>query len=77
MGVLTLELIDKSRANNLLTPGLDSGVTFLNPQPYRGWVSYVFSVINGVGFNRADDNDAKDVVGKLEITPPGFRGCRR
>lgn len=71
---LVLELIDRSRLTTELTSGLDPGVTVLNAQPYRGWVSYAFSVYNGTGFNRADNNDAKDAAGKLEITPPAAAG---
>lgn len=74
MSPLTIELIDRSRLTNQLTPGLDSGVTLLNAAPYRGWVSYAFSVFNGTGFNRTDNNDGKDVAGKLEITPPAVPG---
>lgn len=74
MSPLTIELIDRSRLTSQLTPGLDSGVTLLNPDPYRGWLSYAFSVFNGTGFNRTDDNDAKDIAAKLEITPPPLPG---
>ena len=71
---LVIELIDRSRLTNDLTYGLDDGVTVSNARPFRRWISYAFSVVNGVGFNRADNNDGKDVAGRLEITPPGVRG---
>lgn len=74
IGLLTFELIDRSRVNQQLTPTLDTGVTLLNPAPYRGWLSYAFSVFNGGGFNRVDANDGKDTAGKIEITPPALPG---
>ena len=71
---LVIELIDRSRLTNDLTYRLDNGITVSNAVPFRGWVSYALSVVNGVGFNRGDDNDGKDVAGRLEITPPATRG---
>jgi hypothetical protein len=71
---LAIELIDRSRLTNDLTYRLDNGVTVSNSQPFRRWISYAFSVVNGVGFNRGDDNDGKDVAARLEITPPAVRG---
>jgi hypothetical protein len=71
---LVVELIDRSRVTNQFTSGLDGGMTIMNTQPYKGWVSYAFSVVNGVGFNRSDNNDAKDVVGRLELTPVPLPG---
>jgi hypothetical protein len=67
---LAIELIDRSKLTNQFTSGLDSGVTIMNTQPFKGWVSYAFSVFNGVGFNRADNNDAKDLAARVEVTPP-------
>ena len=72
--LLQYELIDKSRVNSQLTSNLDPGVTLLNPEPYRGWLSYALSVFNGAGFNRTDDNDGKDTAAKIEITPPALPG---
>ena len=71
---LVLELIDRSRLTVQLTPGLDTGVTILNAEPYRGWLTYAVSLYNGTGFNRSDNNDAKDTAGKLELTPPMVPG---
>ena len=71
---LALELIDRSRVTTQLTSGLDPSVTVMSDEPYRGWVSYAVSVANGSGFNRADNNDAKDLVGRVEITPPNLAG---
>jgi hypothetical protein len=67
-------LIDRSKVTNQFTSGLDSGVTLMNTVPFKGWVSYAFSVFNGVGFNRTDNNDAKDVAARVEITPPVVSG---
>ena len=71
---LAIELIDRSVVTNRMTSALDSGVTVLNSHPIRGWLSYAFSVVNGAGYNRADDNDAKDVAGRIAITPPRAKG---
>jgi hypothetical protein len=72
--VLVLELTDRSRVSSRLAYGLDSGVTVMNGEPYKGWLTYAVSAINGTGFNTADNNDSKDVVGRLEITPPMAKG---
>ncbi len=71
---LNLDFIDRSRATNGLSPGRESGVTFMNTDPFRGWASYSLSLFNGNGFNRADDNSAKDVSGWLSIMPPAIDG---
>jgi hypothetical protein len=71
---LVIELIDRSRLTNDLTHRLDNGITVSNAQPFRGWIAYALSVVNGVGFNRGDNNDGKDVAGRLEITPPDAPG---
>lgn len=70
---LVLELIDRSHVTNELTGPLDVGVTLFNAEPYRRWLSYALNVNNGAGFNRSDNNDAKDVSGRIAITPPAAR----
>lgn len=70
---LLLELIDRSHATNELTGPLDIGITLFNVEPYRHWLSYALNVSNGSGFNRPDNNDAKDVSGRLAIAPPALR----
>jgi hypothetical protein len=57
-----------------LTHTLDFGVTIMNEQPFKRWLSYAFSVVNGTGFTRPDDNTAKDLVGRLRVTPPTLAG---
>jgi hypothetical protein len=69
-----LELIDRSTVTSALTGASDVGVTFRNPEPYRGWLGYALNISNGAGFNRADDNDAKDVSGRIALTPPALPG---
>jgi hypothetical protein len=73
-GVLSIELIDRSRVTSQFTSGLDAGMTIMNAEPYKGWVGYAFSVFNGVGYNRSDNNDAKDLAARMVITPPPLRG---
>jgi hypothetical protein len=71
---LTSELIERSRLSIQLTNGLDVGLTMMSERPIKGWVTYAVSVVNGAGFNRTDDNRAKDVVGRFRLTPPAIRG---
>jgi hypothetical protein len=71
---LAIELIDRSIITNQMTSGLDSGLTFMSTQPIGNWLSYAVSVVNGTGFNRTDNNDAKDLVGRIAITPPQAEG---
>jgi hypothetical protein len=69
----SIEFIDRTRLTSQLTYPQDIGLTLLNEKPIAHWVNYAAAVINGAGFNRADDNDAKDVVGRLEVAPPRWR----
>jgi hypothetical protein len=69
-----LELIDRSAVAASLAPSRDLGVIVFNPTPWRGWLSYHAAIINGTGQNRADDNSAKDVVGRLAARVPRVDG---
>jgi len=71
---LTAELIERSRLTLQLTNGLDMGMTVMSGAPIKRWVGYAVSVVNGTGFNRTDDNRAKDVVARLRVTPPAIPG---
>ena len=71
---LAIELIDRSPVTTKLTYALDVGVTVTNADPYRGWLSYAVSLFNGSGLNRSDENDGKDMVARLQITPPRAPG---
>ena len=71
---LLIELIDRSRLTNQLTFRQDVGITVSNAAPFKQWVSYAISVVNGAGLNRPDDNNAKDVAVRLEVTPPALQG---
>src|SRR3954470_22167528 len=53
-----------------MAPSRDIGLMVFNVQPWRGWITYGAAIINGTGQNRADDNNAKDVVGRLSATVP-------
>ncbi|HSL22567.1 MAG TPA: porin [Vicinamibacterales bacterium] len=69
-----LEAID--RALQPLTPGRDVGVMLLSDRPLGGWFGYSAAVINGAGQNQVDDNDAKDVVGRVTMSPPASHNVR-
>jgi hypothetical protein len=68
-----IEFIDRTRLTSQLTYPQDIGLMLLNDKPIRHWINYSAAVVNGAGFDRADDNDAKDVVGRLEVTPPPLK----
>jgi Phosphate-selective porin O and P len=70
----TLEVIDRSVMGTLMTPSRDIGLTVFSPRPIRGWLSYSASIINGSGQNRADDNRAKDFVGRVTVRVPRVKG---
>jgi hypothetical protein len=65
-----LELIDRSVIGASLVPSRDLGLMVFNVTPWRGWISYGAAILNGTGQNRADDNDAKDVVGRISTKVP-------
>ena len=65
-----LELIDRSVVGASLAPSRDLGLMVFNVQPWRGWITYGAAIINGTGQNRADDNDAKDLVGRVASKVP-------
>jgi hypothetical protein len=71
---LQLELIDRSIVTNELTGPADVGISLFTTAPYRGWLGYAVNLFNGAGFSRPDDNDAKDVSGRVALTPPTLRG---
>lgn len=74
LSALSLELIDRSPATSELTGPADLGVTLFSPAPYRGWLGYALNISNGAGFNRPDDNDSKDVSGRIAVSPPSVEG---
>jgi hypothetical protein len=65
-----LEVIDRSVIGASMTPSRDVGLMVFNTQPWRGWITYGAAVINGTGQNRADDNGAKDFVGRVATKVP-------
>ena len=69
-----LEIIDRTSMTDRITYERNPGIAFLNLAPYKGWVTYSIGVWNGPGQNRADNNDAKDIVGRLVISPPTLPG---
>lgn len=69
-----LEAIDRTRMTEALSYERNPGVMVLNGEPYRGWITYAVAAFNGTGMNRSDNNDAKDVTGRVVITPPWMEG---
>jgi hypothetical protein len=65
-----LELIDRSVIGASMVPSRDMGLMVFNLTPWRGWITYGAAIINGAGQNRADDNNAKDVVGRIATKVP-------
>jgi hypothetical protein len=65
-----LEVIDRSVVGASLAPSRDLGLVVFNTTPWRGWITYGAAVLNGTGQNRADDNDAKDVLGRIATKVP-------
>jgi hypothetical protein len=69
-----LEVIGRSPLVLSLGYPENIGVMVLSPKPIKKWVSYGASIINGNGYNTLDNNAAKDVTGRLIITPPMLKG---
>ncbi len=68
------EVIDRAPITDRIALTRDPGVMVFNARPFFGWVSYMFDVSNGTGMNVSDDNDAKDVTGRLVVAPPQLGG---
>jgi hypothetical protein len=60
-----LEAID--RLGERFTPSRDVGVMVSNPTPFWHRLSYAAAIVNGTGQNAHDNNDAKDVVGRVVL----------
>lgn len=58
-----LEAID--RLYERFTPSRDIGVVVFNPAPFWHRLSYSAAIVNGTGQNAHDNNDAKDLVGRV------------
>jgi hypothetical protein len=69
-----LELIDRAPVTERIALTRDPGVMVFNARPFLGWLSYSLNVSNGTGQNVVDNNDAKDVTGRLVISHPLLRG---
>jgi hypothetical protein len=68
------EVIDRAPITDRIALTRDPGVMVFNARPFFGWLSYFLDVSNGTGMNVTDDNDAKDVTGRLVIAAPPLRG---
>jgi phosphate-selective porin len=69
-----LEIIDRAPVTERVALTRDPGVMVFNARPLLGWLSYFLNVSNGTGMNVSDNNDAKDVTGRIVITHPVLRG---
>ena len=69
-----LELIERAPVTERIALTRDPGMMVFNAHPFFGWLSYFLNVSNGTGMNVADNNDAKDVTGRLVFAPPVLRG---
>lgn len=69
-----LEVIDRAPVTERIALTRDPGVMVYNARPFFGWLSYSLDVSNGTGMNVADNNDTKDVTGRLVISHPLLRG---
>jgi phosphate-selective porin len=69
-----LELIDRAPVTERIALTRDPGVMVFNARPFLGWLSYFFNVSNGTGMNVSDNNDAKDVTGRIVIAHRALRG---
>lgn len=69
-GYTKLEVIDRSVIGTAMAPSRDMGLMVFNVRPWRGWITYGAAIINGTGQNRADDNSAKDLVGRIVTRVP-------
>jgi phosphate-selective porin len=69
-----LEVIERAPVTERIAPTRDPGVMVFNARPFLGWLSYSLDVSNGTGMNVTDNNDAKDVSGRVVISHPLLRG---
>jgi phosphate-selective porin len=70
-----LEIIERAPVTERIALTRDPGIMVFNAHPFFGWLSYFLNVSNGTGMNVADNNDAKDVTGRLVLAPPMLRGA--
>ncbi|MPY87358.1 MAG: hypothetical protein GEU99_05505 [Luteitalea sp.] len=73
-GTSRLEAIDRTDIGTRLSPSRDIGIMVANSTPFWDWLSYGAAVVNGTGRNTSDNNDPKDLVGRLSATVPAWRG---
>lgn len=68
------EVIDRAFFTDRIALTRDPGVMVYNAQPFFGWLSYSLDVSNGTGMNVTDNNDAKDVTGRVVAVPKELAG---
>ena len=68
------EMIERAPVTERIALTRDPGVMVFNARPFFGWLSYFLNVSNGTGMNVSDNNDAKEVTGRVVLTPAALRG---
>ncbi len=70
----TIETVEKSMAvSNLRGMGKDRDIgVALHGKLFRDTIEYSLGIFNGTGLNTSDNNDNKDVVGRIVLSP--FKG---
>jgi phosphate-selective porin len=68
------ELIERAPITDRIALTRDPGIMVYNVRPFFGWLSYWVDVSNGTGMNVSDNNDAKEVTGRIVIAPPPVQG---
>ena len=64
-----IDFAERSMAvDNMRSKGRDIGV-MLHGRFHDDLIQYQLAILNGTGENKADDNDAKDLAGRLSIQP--------
>jgi phosphate-selective porin len=70
----SLHVVDRSRfVGELASPYRDLGIMFLGSTGElfgkKDLISYRFAITNGTGMNKMDDNEYKDYIGRIIISP--------
>lgn len=68
------EVIDRAFFTDRIALTRDPGVMLYNTRPFYGWLLYSLDVSNGSGMNVSDNNDAKDVTGRVVAAPKALGG---
>jgi len=71
------DAINSPRVIGSLVPGYDTGIQYSGAKPLNDGgtrqITYAFGLFNGAGINTGDDNEHKDLAGRL-VLKPGIEG---